>query len=177
MRDTDQVVAFRSALLPVLPAGTEFLQGWQPTSVAQPAGPTITMFKVADVDYGSPGREDVWDEPAGLFIHREVQHRETTWQINAIVPSIDLAEGMAALTPGDLLRLLRMHLRSDAVMAQLMAAGVSILRPRDIRNVPVEGDGGQPEQNPSFDVIVRHSDILTATTPVVTSTVTHIERV
>lgn len=175
MRLTDLVIALRAALLPRLPAGTELVQGYQATTQGIPDGPAITLYVTSDVDYGSPSRRDVWDEPSALFTHREVQQRETTFQVNAVVPTA--STDPAALTAQDLLREFRMHLRSDAVLLELRLGGLSILRPREVRQVWVEGDGGQPESNPSFDVTVRHSDILQATTPVVVSTAVIIERV
>jgi hypothetical protein len=176
MRLTDLIVQLRTVMLPRLPAGADVLQGWQPTTQGAPDAPAITLYVTSDVDFGSPSRADVWDEPNAIFVHREVQQRETTFQVNAIVPAVNPAD-LTALTAQDLLRQFRMHLRSDAVLAALRVAGLSILRPRDIRQVWVESDGGQPESNPSFDLVVRHSDILESTTPVVITSAVIIERV
>ncbi|MEG0966701.1 MAG: hypothetical protein RSG92_15135 [Pseudomonas sp.] len=171
MRDIDQITAMREVMLPLLPAGTRMLQGYPPSTMAQPSAPTISLYALPGVDYGFVSRRDVWN--GATFDHIETQVVETTWQVNAIVPNAD-----DAMDADTLLRQFRMHLRSDSAMAALRAKGLNLYRPRDIRRTPIaESDGGDPEWTVSFDVTVQHSDILTATTPVVVSTETIIERV
>lgn len=172
MNETALIAGFRAALLPRLP-GVEIVQGYQPTTQGVPDGPALVLYAVTDVDYGWVKRSQVWDEPTQQFVTQETQIRETTLQVNAVIPGI----GLSAETPAELCSRARAHLRSDVVLADLRASGLSILRVRDTRRVwTAQADGGQPESNPSFDVTVRHSDILTATAPAVTATAIIIER-
>lgn len=172
MTRTALMIALRAVLGPTMP-GVAMVQGWQPTTQGTPGGATLTFYVVSDVDYGSPARRDVWNPDTGLFDHLQVQVRETTFQVNALIPSV----AIGAEQPDEMLARFRGHLRSDPVLAGLRARGVSMLRPRDVRQPAGEGDRGQPEQTPSFDLTLRHSDILLLSTPPVTSTEVHIERV
>lgn len=170
--ETSIIIALRGALVPRLP-GLAIVQGYQPTTQGTPDGPHLTLWNVGDVDYGFPDRREIWNDAAQVFDYYEVQVRETTFQINATVPNLAPGDRM----PSEWLALTRTHLRSSAVLAELRTAGLSILRPRDVRSIPSLRDNDQHEVAQSFDVTVRHSDILTSTTPAVTAAAVIIERV
>lgn len=172
MTRTEIIAGLRAAIGPMLP-GVTMAQGWQPTTQGTPDGPTLTFYVIGEVDYGSPARRDIWNPATEAFDHLQVQVRETTVQVNGLIPSV----AVGAEQPDEMLARFRAHLRSDPGLTALRQRGLSILRPRDIRHVNTMGDGGQPEVQPSFDVTFRHSDILLLSTPPVTSTDVNIERV
>lgn len=166
------MTALRAVLGPRLP-DVEMVQGWQPTTQGTPAGKTLTLYVIGDVDVGSPLRAERWNEERQDFDHVETQVRETTFQVNALIPSVGVDEEQ----PDEMLARFRAFLRSDPVLAELRRHGLSILRPRDVRNPAGPGDRAQPEQTPSFDLTVRHSDVLLLSTPAVESFQISIERV
>lgn len=170
---TDIATALRTALLPRLPGLADIVQGYQPETQGSPDGPHLILSEGAGVDYGWVERAEVWDPDREAYDHIETQQRETTVQVNASVPGLAVGER----TPSEWLALARAHLRSDPVLAELRAAGLSILRPRDIRALPIQLDNDRWQTSVSFDVIVRHSDILTLSTPAATSVELIIQRV
>lgn len=170
---TEIATALRTALLPRVAGLADIVQGYQPETQGSPNGPHLILTEVSSVDYGWVHRREVWDPDAGTYAHIETQQRETVVQVNASVP--DLAVGDR--TPSEWLALTRAHLRSDPVLAELRAAGLSILRPRDVRALPVQLDNDRWQVSASFDVTVRHSDILTLSTPAATSVDLIIQRV
>lgn len=170
--ETEIITALRAALVPRLP-GLAIVQGYQPSAQGAPNGPHLTLWNVGDTDYGWTARREVWNLEELRFDHVEEQVRETVFQVNATVPNLRPGDR----TPAEWLALTRAHLRSDPVLAELRAAGLSILRVRDVRSVPLQRDNDQYEVSQSFDVTVRHSDILTLTTPVAAGVDLIIERV
>ena len=165
MRDTDQIIAIREVMVPIMGAGVRIVQGYPPDTAAQPSQPTISLYAISAVDYGSPSRSAVWNEEAQSFDYEEQQVVETTWQANAIV--VDATDDMDSDT---LLRKFRMSLRSQPVLEALRRNGLALYRPRDIRKNPIaESDGGNPEMVNSFDFVVQHTDILKSATEAVTS--------
>lgn len=170
--ETEIVTALRAALVPRLP-GLAIVQGYQPTTQGAPNGPHLTIWNVGDVDYGHALREEVWDPVELRYDQRTVQQRETTLQLSASVP--DLTPGQRL--PSEWLDLARAHLQSDPVLAELRAAGLAILRVRDVRSLPVLRDNDRHEVSQSFDVTVLHSRILALTTPVAAGVDFIIERV
>lgn len=170
--ETEIITALRASLVPRLP-GLAIVQGYQPTAQGAPDGPFLTLWNVGDVDYGSPARREVWNVDELRYDQMTVQVRETTFQINAGVPNLRPGDRTAA----EWLDLTRAYLQSDPVLAELRAVGLSILRPRDVRSVPLLRDNDQPEVTQSFDVTVRHSRILTLTTPAAVGVDLIIERI
>lgn len=170
---TDIVIGLRTALLPRLPGLVDIVQGYQPETQGSPNGPHLILSEVGSVDYGWPERREVWRPDLLRYDHLERQQRETTVQINCSVP--DLAVGQPV--PSEWLALTRAHLRSDPVLAEMRARGLSILRPRDVRAVPLQLDNDRWQTSASFDVTVRHSDILTLSTPAATSVELIVQRV
>lgn len=158
--ETEIITALRASLLPRMP-GVAVVQGYQPTAQGAPDRPTLTVWNVGDADFGWVSRHEKWDRENLRFDHVEKQVRETTLQINATVPGLQPGDR----TPAEWLALARAHLRSDPVLAELRAAGLAVLRVRDVRSVPILRDNDAHEVSQSFDVTVRHSDILTLATP------------
>lgn len=170
---TDIAAALRTVLLPRLPGLSDIVQGYQPETQGSPDGPHLILTELPGVDYGWVQRREVWNPDAQRYDHIETQQRETTVQVNASVPNLAVGERV----PSEWLALARAHLRSDPVLAELRASGLSILRPREIRTLPVQLDNDRWQTSVSFDVTVRHSDILTASTPAATSVELIIQRV
>lgn len=99
--------------------------------------------------------------------HVEIQQYETTFQFSTLAAQRPADQN--ALTAADIANYASAVLQSSAMITALEAQGVGILRITDIRTTYFTDDYQRFEQNPSFDALVTHKQVLQTTVPVITS--------
>ena len=162
--DNELFVLVRAQLLAGLAANgvsAEVLQSYQPTQQGPAAGPALYLFKVSDHRYGFPKQEQEWNDTAGAFNVASVEAYETTLQCSAWLPET----ATSTFTASDLANLAAGLLQSPWVQANLIAAGVNILRVTGVRNPYVVNDQDQFMANPSFDFTLTHERRIISATP------------
>lgn len=159
MRDNEIIIALRAALVPRLAARSitaDVKQGNQPTQQGVPTGALVSLFKISDRRYGFPERSTEWDETLTTMTETHSEQLESAFQFTAIAPQDPAAD--TELTPADILKTTARILQRDDTRAELLAAGVSVLRVQDIRTGYTVNDSGKFMANPSFDITVTHRD-------------------
>lgn len=164
----ETIAAIKAGLTDNGHAAVAVKQSYQPTQQGAPTGPVVTINKIpGDVRYGSPKKEDRWDPDAnggqGAMIHTESQWYESTFQVNAIVTQDPTDD--EPLTSSDLLNIVAYTLQSDVTIARLRAAGIGLLRVRDIRNPVFTDDRDRNTHSPSFDFTLTHEQAIISTSP------------
>lgn len=171
MKDIDLVIAVRAALVAWYASRSlvcEVRGAYQPTAQGTPSGPYLAFFQVGpERRIGWPAKNEVYNTETETFDRTESIQMETTFQFSAGAPQTP--GNLVQLSPRDVLKSAARGLQSDDVAATLAAAGVGVLRIRDIRNGVVSDDKMQHAPEPSFDVVFTHRDTETFTTPVVDS--------
>lgn len=155
--------------------GTPVKQAFQPTRQGVNTQPTAYLYKIGDRRYGFTHRSDCWDSTAKLMVHTETQQYETTFQMSALATQNPMTP--TQYTASDILNLCAAILQSSATIQTFESRGVGIERVTDVRNPYFLDDREQNEACPSFDFVVTHKQILTATTPIITSTIINIDEV
>ena len=125
------------------------------------------IYKIADKRYGFRKTEDCWDELTSTLVHKEIQTYETTFQLSALATQNPATP--TQYTASDILNLCASVLQSQVSVATFIAAGVGIERVMDVRNPYFLDDRAQFEASPSFDFVMTHKQIITSTTPILTS--------
>lgn len=139
----------------------QVLQAYQPTQEGATTGPALYMHKIGDKRYGFPKQQQVWNDTAGSFDVASVQVYESTFQITAWRPETATSEATAS----DLANLAAGLLQTPWIQANLLAAGVNILRVTEVRNPFGTNDRDQFMAEPSFDFTLTHSRTIMSTTP------------
>lgn len=146
---------------PAYAADIKVIRDYNPTNAGRPAGPAVLVQHVSDVRLGSPKRASQPDAtlPDGQMRNTMTQIYESTFQINALSPVDWTLEAI------DLVNLAAAIMQSDTTLTALRAAGVEILRVRDVRNPKFRNDREQYEASPSFDFTVTHEQIMLSRNP------------
>lgn len=142
-----------------------YLQRYQPTQQGRPDGPTIWMHKVGDKAIGTARRTHTPAVSPSGMLRREEQAMETTIQFSCTQP-VDLAPD--GYSHGDIIKAVRACLQSDEFISRTMPYGVSVLRVQDIRTTHYKNDLNEWEQSPTFDLVVKHTDVYLDTQPQIT---------
>jgi hypothetical protein len=148
--------------------GLPLKQAFQPTQQGANTQPTAYLYKIGDEPRGWPYREEVWDEPNSRMVHRELQKYETTFQFSALATQDPKTPQQ--YTASDILNLVRYCLQSAAAIAAFEAQGVGVLRVGQVRNPYFMDDRARFEASPSFDVTFTHTQVITSTSPILTTT-------
>lgn len=160
MRDNELFILVRQWLATAAPlrgiVGAEYILSFQPTQQGRPSQRAVRMFVVANKRYGYRKTVTVNGDGTGLMPRTETQAMETTLQF-AVTQPLDLDD--AALTHGDVLKTIAACLQSDDAVQFFIANGASVLRVGDVRGGYVINDRGQHEENPSFDIVIKHNDV------------------
>lgn len=152
---------------------------FQPLTVGVPSAPTIFMQNIGERRIGWVRREEVVPvPPATEFTHNELQWWETTFQVNAFARRDPTKPDFMTLPSAmDIAKMASDILQSDKGLAALKVQRVRPLRITAVRNVPFVNDSDQYEQNPSFDIVLSHVQIISSTTPPVAEIVPVVGRV
>lgn len=165
MKDNPLVSAVRSALKSRLAASSyglsavEVKQFSQPTPQGVPTGPVVFMNRIMKNRVGHPQRKEDWNPDTEQFDYIESVQYESTFQFTASAPQ-DPAND-TEFTADDYLSAAAAALQSDPVLISLRAQGIGVLRIGAIRGGFAIGDDGNPEEQPSFDVVFTHRDTTT----------------
>lgn len=138
----------------------------QPDQQGGNTAPTIYLFKVGpDHRHGSPAQGYAWDAVAGSMVATQTQVYESTFQA-----SIDMLESTdpAGFTPSDAINAVADIMQSDAVVAELQAVGVGVLRVSQVLNPYNVNDRDQFDANSSFDFVLTYARGFVGTAEVVT---------
>lgn len=146
--------------------GTPIKQAFQPTMQGVNSQPTAYLYKIGDRRTGFVSRNDAWQ--TNRMVHTESQIYETTFQISALATQNPNTPNQ--YTASDILNLIASILQSSQAIAAFEAQGVGVERVSDIRNPYFQDDRQQNEAAPSMDVVFSHSQIITSTMPIVTTT-------
>lgn len=150
-------------------------QSYQPTQVGTESKSSIYFFKIGDHRYGSLGIFDEWDLNLLQMTHTEIQHYESTFQINAL--SIQDPSNITSLTASDLVNITSAILQSYKAQQSFSDNDIGVLRITDIRNTHFLNDMDNFEASPSFDFILSHKQIKKTVSPIVESKEIKIYRV
>lgn len=139
----------------------------QPRQVGVPTGATIFLHHIGTRPYGFPARQDVWNTNSSTMVHTETQFQWSRFQISGLAPQSPATP--TAPIASDYVRAAALTLQSETTCAALLLQNVGVLRISDISSTYFEDDKGQNEENPSFDVLLGHQDILVTSNPVITN--------
>ena len=160
MRDNELFILVRQWLATAAPlrsiVGAEYILSFQPMQQGRASQRAIRMFVVSNKRYGYRKTVAVNGDSLGLMPRTETQAMETTLQF-AVTQPVDLDDG--ALTHGDVLKIVAACLQSDDAVQFFIANGASLLRVADVRGGYVINDRGQHEENPTFDITIKHNDV------------------
>lgn len=146
-----------------VPDALNFMTRYQPLQQGRPNPRTVYWHLIANQRIGSA---QVTTTGSGLnIVRREEQSMAMTLQFTCTQP-VDLAAD--ALTQGDVLNIVAASLQGQSAVAWFMERGLSFERITQIRNVYVNNDRDQNEPNPSFDVVIKHTDVFVDDVPEVT---------
>lgn len=126
---------------------------YQPTQQGRASDRSVYMFKIADKRYGY--RKATYVQTVDGLQQGEEQAIESTIQFSVTQPQ---AIQDNELTHADVLKTIAACVQSPTFIAALLPFEASVLRVQDIRNTPFNNDRDQWEENPSFDLVVKHSD-------------------
>lgn len=153
----------------------EFKQNYQPTQQSRKNAATVYFKKLFDHRYGYRSNRSEWNEDLQVMQRIEEQVIESTFQF-AVTMNID-PNDETAYTHSDVLKLVASVVQSPDFIKELYKNGLQVLRVMDIRNTPYQNDRDNFEDNPTFDVIITHTDTFIDGVPVVTKFVSSIHRV
>lgn len=131
--------------------------GNQPRQQGTPTAATIFVQYVGGRPYGWPDKQDIWNTSTLVFDHIEKQWQESRYQVGALAPQTpaDPTQKKASDYAGITAR----GMQSDDTIGALKAQGIGIDRIENYRVLYFSDDKVQNEENPSFDVILRHEDV------------------
>jgi hypothetical protein len=142
-------------------------QSYQPTQQGAEKQDAVYFFKIDDKRYGWVGMVDKWDFQSATMTHTEIQHYETTFQVNALSTQDPANEN--SLTASDLVNIVSQIMQSYKAQSQLASNDVGILRITNIRNPYFFNDRDNFEASPSFDFTLSHKQIRETTSPIIES--------
>jgi hypothetical protein len=134
-----------------------------PDQQGLPTNPGVFLEKIGDHRYGYKSVKQTYRPTTDDFAETETQVLETTFQISALV--IQNPNDLTIPTASDVANYVCMYMQSNSVISNLRQQGVSILRVSDVRNPYFVDDRERFEGNPSFDLIVTHSNSITISVP------------
>jgi hypothetical protein len=146
--------------------GVEVIQAYQPDTQGAPTAKTVTIFDMDAIPLGHVARDTTYDTVDEIMSETETQTYLQAYQINATIHNVS-ASDVNAMTPNDLLKIVRAILQSSATIARLRTNGLAILRVTELRNPRIVNDDGQYEANPSFDLTLTYDDVHTVEAPIV----------
>jgi hypothetical protein len=122
-----------------------------------PSGPAIFFFHVDTLDVGWPKKFNVWNPTTSVFDVTKTQRRESRWQIGSLAPQ---TPSTTAMTSADYALAVKSILSDDVAINTFAASGVGIQHTTLARSVWFQDDKNQNEENPSFDVILSHQEVV-----------------
>lgn len=152
-------------MAPLRGVGAQYLMRYQPMQQGRPEERTVWMHRVSNNPRGTAQRTQVPNPDGSGLVRREEQSMEMTIQFTVTQP-LDVSP--TALTHGDVLNIIRATVQSDDFIKRIGSvtySGASVLRVQQIRNTPMINDHGQWEDNPSFDLVVKHTDVYVDSQP------------
>lgn len=179
MLDNQLIKLMGAGILQLFPKrgldGYKLKRNYQPRQQGRPNDPTVYMLKTLDNRYGFRTASKKWDITAGAIVRTEKQIVQSTFTFACTV-NID-PDDTAQLSHSDILKKVASLIASPDFIAYLLAGGAQVMRILDIKNVPYENDKGQFEDNPTFDVIITHTDTFIDGVPLVTKVSGSITRI
>lgn len=146
--------------------GFDVVQKHQPTQQGAPVTKGVFIQPLFDTVYGWHGRKNEYDQTTDDFNTKEPQSMETHFQISCLViQDPDVPLGHDNPTSADVVKYLSRALTSGKTIKSFRSSGVSILRPRDVKNDPFMDDRDRSEYHASFDLILTHSESYSYKTP------------
>jgi hypothetical protein len=170
MRDRELIAAVIAAAAPVLVSrsvGAPIKQAQQPTTQGTPTATTYFGQIITERRYGFEQFGQIWNSENEQFDTFQSQQIETVIQFGVSGPQDP--SNLTQNTLPDLVRALASAIQSERSRASLRAAGVGLLRVRDVRIVYALDDKNQHEASPSVDVTLTHRDTYIDTLPAVTA--------
>lgn len=171
MRDRELIAAVIAAVAPVLQSRlypTAIRQGQQPTTQGTPSTTTYYgQIIPPERRYGFEQFAEIWNPATEQFDTFQSQQIETVIQFGASGPQDP--SNLTQDTLPDLVRALASAIQSERCRLALRAAGIGLLRVRDVRIVYALDDKNQHEASPSVDVTLTHRDTYIDTLPAVTA--------
>lgn len=167
MLDNQLIAIFRPIILAGLSAlgysSVEVVGAGQPTLEGVPTGPTIFYLKTGDHRYGYLKRKTVYNPNTNVLDHIEIQHYETTFQVNAL--ALQNPATPSAPTASDFVNMVAAIMQSDSTRVTLQQNSIGIYRITDVRNPYFVDDIDVFEASPSFDFTLTHKQISTTINP------------
>lgn len=139
---------------PPLPDGIIIQPAYQPRQQGVPIPPTITYYDKGTVPRGFPKFENFTDPDTNVFMRRERQRQETTYQIGALVLQDPTTPDQ--MTETDVLNIVRSILQGQQALSILNPMDIGVLRVSQISSNFFIDDRGQNENNPIFDIILTY---------------------
>jgi hypothetical protein len=155
--------------------GTPIAQAFQPTQQGVNTIPTAYIYKIGDRRYGSLRRSDCWNTETSQMVHTEEQQYETTFQLSTLATQNPATP--TQYTASDICNLCAAILQSSVTIQTFEANNVGIERVTDVRNPYFLDDRQRNEACPSFDFVLTHKQIITSTSPIISSTTVDIYEV
>ena len=118
---------------------------------------TVYFHNIGDKDIGFVGRHATYNQDQDNLIYKESQITETTFQVNTILKQ-DVEN--LTITAKDLCNYVKMILQSTETINKLKSSGLETLRVTNIINTPFTGGADNYQYNPSFDVVIVHTQEL-----------------
>lgn len=169
MRDNELIIIIRAALVSMMPTripeAVLVKQNFNPVTVGRDSQSTVYVTHLFDRRLGQRGStaKTIDDKK----IRTEITSLETTFQFNALASQRDPAND-TELTASDILKAAAAVLQSENFLAIANENKFGVQRISDIRPAPFQNDRGLWETQPTFDVVISHSDIFTEEIPEVT---------
>lgn len=169
MRDVDLIdlIATRieTALAAINHASVPVLQKHQPNQQGIPTGPSIWLYKMFDHPYGWPSVKLKYDSIQNLYVEREVQLYNSTFQISALWPQTPGDDTLP--TASDVLNYLQRYLTSRASIKLWKDNEASIFKIMMATNPAFMDDQSQHEYHPNFQIVFNHELDLKSNVPAV----------
>lgn len=168
MRDNELFILTRQWLntaAPLRDIAALYPLRFQPTQQGRATERAVMMHIVNYKRIGQRKVVAVNGDGLGLMPRTETQSMETTLQFSVTQP-LDLDDD--ALTHGDVLNTIAGVLQSDDAIKFFIANGASLLRVGEVRGGYARNDRDQEEQNPTFDLTVKHNTVFVDGVPQIT---------
>ena len=180
-RDVDLVVVFADLLERAIKAkginDLPVVQLNQPTQQARGDSGIYFSFMFDD-HIGWMVSDMEYDAVADDFKFTEAQHMIGKVQISVLYPfNPEIHDPSTRVTAKDIANYLAMKMKSMNYIKFFRAAGLGILRVRNVRPNPFENDRGQFEFMPSFDMELTYNREVGQTVPRIVDLIGQIERV
>ena len=164
MLESQLQILLRSVLLAGLNVrgiNAEVKAAAQPTQQGTPTNPVIFAVRIGGKRYGSPTRKNYIDPTTQALMYSETETFESTYQISGLV-RVDPSADPATPNTLDLVKIAGDILQSQTALDTFAASDVGVLRITDISTSFFDDDRDQFEENPTFRVTLRHSNVFAA---------------